>query len=49
MPYNKFLGYQAPLPSGALPTEEELAALVRQNRHRRLSALGAWFRRHFHR
>ena len=30
MPYNRHIGHSAPLPSGALPTEEEMASL----RHR---------------
>lgn len=45
MPYNRYIGYPAPLPSGALPTEDELAALLRQSRQRHLHGLVVWFRR----
>jgi len=45
MPYNRYIGYPAPLPSGALPTDEELSALIRQSRRRQFGVLTTWFRR----
>lgn len=39
MPYNRYIGHAAPLPSGALPTEEEMATLRLQARNRDVRSL----------
>jgi hypothetical protein len=39
MPYNREIAYHAPLPSGALPTREQLDALVRRANEERARAV----------
>lgn len=39
MPYNRDIRNFAPLPSGPLPTDEELSVIGRRYRHRHPSAL----------
>ena len=39
MAYNRYIGHAAPLPSGALPTEEELATLRHQAWNRDVRSL----------
>jgi hypothetical protein len=39
MPYNREISHYAPLPTGALPTQEELGALVRRANEERARAV----------
>ena len=39
MPYNREISHNAPLPTGALPTQEELGALVRRANEERARAV----------
>ncbi len=39
MPYNREISSQAPLPNGALPTREQLDALVRRANEERARAM----------
>lgn len=39
MPYNRDIQNQAPLPSGPLPTDQELGELIKRGRQRQAQAI----------
>ena len=47
MPYNRDIDHSAPLPSGALPTSEELDALISKSRQRQTQMILKALRRLF--